>query len=172
MRVLKTNLDGVLEVFPEKFEDHRGIYIETYNRDNYKEAGIDIEFIQDDYSKSHRNVLRGLHGDSKTWKLVSCSYGELFLAVVDARKSSPDFGKNQTFILDSKSCNQVLIPPGFANGHYIISDIGIFNYKQSTNYDPESQFSYKYDEPKFSIEWPFTKEPILSTRDLQAPFIS
>ena len=113
---------------------------------------------------SSKNVLRGIHGDSDTWKLIYCPFGKFYLVVVNCQKNSSDFGKYQSFVLSDRNRKQVLIPPNFGNGHLILSDTALFGYKQSTYYNPESQFSYRWDNPRFKIWWP-TQNPILSQRD-------
>ena len=162
--VCATSLPSVLRIIPESFEDHRGCYVETYSYSKYKEKGIDIIFVQDDYSRSCRNVLRGLHGDEKTWKLISCPYGRLYLAVVNCDPESAHFGKWEGFTLSESNRQQVLIPPKHGNGHLILSEEAIFSYKQSEEYAPDSQFSYRWDDPRFNIWWPISA-PILSRRD-------
>lgn len=162
--VTQTSLDGVLEIVPLVFEDFRGYYIETYNKASYHAAGINQEFIQDDISVSDKHVLRGIHGDAETWKLISCLYGKFYLAVVDCRKDALTFGKWQTFTLTAANRKQVLVPPGFGNGHLVLSEKTIFHYKQTSYYAPETQFTYRYDHHEFDIYWPVTA-PILSKRD-------
>jgi len=162
--VHKTNLKGVLQIELDVFEDFRGEYVEMYNEALYKENGIDIKFIQDDISVSSRNVLRGIHGDSETWKLISCLHGKFYLVVVNADKESADFGKWQSFVLSEKNRMQVLVPPKHGNAHLVLSETTIFHYKQSSYYDRSKQFTYKWDDPKFNIFWPIDN-PILSQRD-------
>ena len=162
--VKNTSLDGVLTVQPDFFEDHRGEYVETYNEKEYYEAGIKIKFIQDDYSVSTKHVLRGLHGDGETWKLITCPFGKFYLVVVNCIEDSSDFGKWESFVLSDRNHRQVLIPPNFGNGHLILSDTAIFAYKQSAYYDPRAQFSYTWNDPRFKIWWP-VENPILSRRD-------
>lgn len=164
MKVEKTKLEGVLLIKPYVFEDHRGEYIETYNEQLYRKNGIDIKFVQDDISVSARGVLRGIHGDEKTWKLISCLHGRFYLVVVDCNKDSEDFGKWQSFVLSDRNRMQVLVPPCHGVAHLVLSEMAIFHYKQSTYYDRSSQFTYRWDEPKFNIWWPL-KNPILSQRD-------
>jgi len=174
MKVEKTTLNGVLVVEPEPFDkktmggeyfkDFRGKYLETYNEERYKKDGITVDFIQDDISISKKNVLRGIHGDSVTWKLISCLYGEFYFVAVDCNEESKDFGKWESFVLSDENMKQVLVPPRFGNAHLVLSETSIFHYKQSTYYDPSTQFTYKWDDPKFNIDWP-TKNPILSERD-------
>jgi len=170
IKVKKTKLERVLQIQPDWFEDHRGEYVETYNEREYFAQGINIKFVQDDYSISSKGVLRGIHGDEETWKLISCPFGKFYFVVVNCDQSSPDFGKWESFVLSDKNKIQILVPPKFGNGHLILSEIAIFNYKQSTYYNPNQQFSYKWNEPKFNIWWP-TKNPILSRRDEVGKYI-
>jgi dTDP-4-dehydrorhamnose 3,5-epimerase len=164
IEVLKTELDGVLLIKPYVFEDHRGEYVETYNREFYTTNGIDIDFVQDDIAVSTRNVLRGIHGDAVTWKLISCLYGKFYFVVVNCDNKSENFGKWQSFTLSDVNRLQVLVPPKYGNGHLVLSDVTVFHYKQSTYYNPKIQFTYKWDDPKLNIWWPI-KNPILSQRD-------
>src|SRR3954468_14698271 len=115
MHVDKTGLDGVLVIRPEVFEDFRGQYVETYNEAEYARAGIAVKFVQDDISVSARHVLRGIHGDAETWKLVSCHYGKFYLVVVNCEKGSKFFGKWQAFTLSEVNRHQMLIPPHHGN---------------------------------------------------------
>ena len=164
MRIEKTKLDGVLLIKPEIFEDFRGTYVETYNNKEYKKNGITQEFIQDDISTSTKGVLRGIHGDSETWKLISCMYGRFYFVVVNCDERSEDFGKWKSFILSDENRYQVLVPPKFGNGHLVLSDKVIFHYKQTAYYNPRGQFSYRFDDPRLGIWWPI-KDPLLSRRD-------
>lgn len=164
MEVSKTKLDGVLVVKPQVFEDFRGQYVETYNDKLYAEHGITAKFVQDDISVSSRHVLRGIHGDAETWKLVSCLYGKFYLVVVNCDKQSRAFGQWQSFVLSDANRLQVLIPPRHGNGHVVLSDQAIFHYKQSSYYNPSGQFTYKWDDPALKIWWP-VKQPLLSQRD-------
>ena len=165
LNVKHTKLDGVLIIEPPTiFEDHRGIYVETYNNSLYNQAGINVKFVQDDISISSKRVLRGIHSDYKTWKLVSCLYGEFYLVIVDCNRQSSDFGNWESFTLSDTNRIQVLVSPKYGVAHLILSEKAIFHYKQSTYYDRESQFTYKWDTPLFNIEWP-NQNPILSKRD-------
>jgi dTDP-4-dehydrorhamnose 3,5-epimerase len=165
LQVTKTKLDGVLLITPPTiFEDFRGSYVETYNEDLYQKAGITVKLVQDDISTSSKNVLRGLHGDAETWKLVSCPYGKFYLIVLNYDKDSKQFGQWESFTLSDTNRLQVLIPPKFGNGHLILSDTAIFHYKQNTYYNRAGQFSIKWDDPRFKIWWPI-KDPIVSQRD-------
>src|SRR5713226_1567510 len=122
MQVITTNIDGVLLIKLEAFEDHRGYYLETYNETLYHEHGITVKFVQDDISVSSHHVLRGIHGDAETWKLVSCLYGKFYLVVVNCDKASKSFGQWQSFVLSDANRQQVLIPPKHGNGHVVLSD--------------------------------------------------
>lgn len=165
MKVLKTPLEGVLLIEPPTiFEDFRGEYIEIYNRIIYHANGIVQEFIQDDVSISSRNVLRGIHGDNETWKLVSCLYGKVYLVVVNNDEESSQYRKWNSFILSDMSHLQVLIPPKFGTSYLVVSDKVIFHYKQTTTYDRTEQFTLKWDDPELGIWWPI-KDPILTKRD-------
>jgi dTDP-4-dehydrorhamnose 3,5-epimerase len=162
MKVSETKLKGVLLIEPPTvFGDFRGTYVETYNKELYKFAP---EFVQDDISTSKRNVLRGIHGDYKTWKLISCLYGKFYLVVVNCDETSKQFKQWDFFVLSDKNRQQVLIPPKFGNAHLIQSNMAIFHYKQSTYYDRASQFTLKWNDPTLKIKWPI-KNPILSERD-------
>ncbi|HZP40969.1 MAG TPA: dTDP-4-dehydrorhamnose 3,5-epimerase family protein [Candidatus Binatia bacterium] len=168
IEVRPTTLDGVLVVRPPTiFRDFRGVYVETWNRAAYEAAGIRVEFVQDDVSVSGRNVLRGLHGDDVTWKLVSCLAGAFHLVVLNYDRASPQFGRWEAFALSEENRLQVLVPPRFANGHLVTTERAIFHYKQSTYYDRARQFTVRWDDPRFAIAWP-TRAPILSARDAGA----
>jgi len=166
----ETNLKNVLLIKPSIQEDFRGTYVELYNEELYskelKKRGIDIKFIQDDISISDKNVLRGIHGDEYTWKLISCLYGKFYFIVVNCDKESKDFGKWTSFVLSDSNRYQVLVPPKYGNSHLILSDKATFHYKQTTYYGniKDKQFTYKYDDKRFNIVWPISN-PILSKRD-------
>lgn len=164
MKIEQTNLEGVVSVVYDAFEDFRGYYVETYNKELFK-AVSDVEFVQDSVSFSRKNVLRGIHGDSRTWKLVSCLKGEIYLVVVNCDQESSSFGQWQSFIISEHNRRHVLIPPKYGNSFLVLSDEGaIFHYKQSTYYDRRSQFTFKWNDDRFGIVWPI-KNPILSERD-------
>lgn len=160
----ETKLKGVYEIIPTVSEDYRGSFTETYNKENYLKNGLAAEFVQDDISISYRNVLRGLHGDGDTYKLVSCIYGRIYLVVLNYDLESEQYGRWQSFILSEENKKQIYIPPNFANGYYVLSGQAIFSYKQSTYYSGENQFSCKWNDPRFQIEWP-CEHPCLSKRD-------
>lgn len=156
--------DEVKIIKPDIFYDHRGEYVESWNEELTKELGV--EFKQDSFSHSLRYVLRGLHGDNETWKLIQCLYGDILLCILDCREESKTYLQYEMISINDKNRLQVLIPPGFANGHLVLSIDAIFHYKQSTFYSgPENQFTIKWD--SLDIPWPI-KYPVLSQRDLLA----
>ena len=161
----KTELDGVYTIYPPtNFEDFRGSYVETYNKEIYTEIGINTEFIQHDIATSYKNVLRGIHGDQSTYKLISCLYGMFYLVVVNNDKNSNQFKKWQSFVLSDSNRLQVLVPPKFGNGHLVLSDKAIFHYKQNSNYDRDEQFTIAWNDPEYKFWWPISN-PITSIRD-------
>lgn len=164
MKIERTSLDGVLLIKPNVFEDFRGNYTEVYNKKTYIGAGITVEFIQDDLSTTYKGVLRGMHGDSLTAKLVQCAYGRIYQVVLNCNPGSKQFGKWESFILTHENRHQVYIPPMFGNGFYVLSDLAIYSYKQTTLYGEAKQFTYKWNDPRFNIKWP-DNNPILSERD-------
>ena len=164
MKFYSTKLKNVYLIKPYIYKDFRGSYTEIYNKNIFFKNSKKIKFIQDDISISKKNVLRGVHGDRKTWKLISCLYGKFYLVVVNNDKRSKDFKKWTSFILDDKNKYMVLVPPKFGNGHYVLSKKAIFYYKQNTMYDRKSQFTINWKDPKYKFKWP-CKKPILSQRD-------
>jgi dTDP-4-dehydrorhamnose 3,5-epimerase len=165
MHVQLTKLDGVKLINPPtNFEDFRGSYVELYNRRLYEELGISVDFIQDDISTSRRHVLRGIHGDSSTWKLISCLHGAFYLVVINNDPTSHQYRRWQGFTLSDRNRVQVLVPPKFGNGHLVLTELAIFHYKQTSEYNREGQFTLVWDDPALEIWWP-VKDPILSMRD-------
>lgn len=164
MIVRTTSLKGVYRIEPDIFEDFRGNYTEVYNEEAYKKAGITDHFIQDDLSTTYKGVLRGMHGDPKTAKLVQCAYGRIYQVVLNCDPKSDEYGRWQAFILSSENRHQIYIPPMFGNGFYVLSDVAVYSYKQTTQYGESKQFTVKWNDPKFGIVWP-DDMPILSARD-------
>jgi len=165
LRIERTSLDGVLLITPPTvFEDFRGTYVELYRRDLYREAGIDVDFVQDDISTSSRHVLRGIHGDQTTWKLISCLHGRFYLMVVNWDKASRQYRQSASFVLSDENRRQVLVPPKFGNGHLVLSETAVFHYKQSTYYDRSGQFTIVWNDPALNLWWP-VRTPLVSRRD-------
>lgn len=163
MKVENTSLEGVKILTPPTlFEDFRGTYTEIYNQDKYLPHCPN--FVQDDVSVSRRGVLRGIHGDYKTSKLVSCLYGAFYLVVIDYRLDGSQYGNWESFTITDKNRLQVYIPPGFGNGHLVLSDVAVFHYKQTQYYNRDTQFTIKWNDERFNIFWPM-KPTILSERD-------
>lgn len=168
-------LKDVKIISPFVYNDFRGTYVETYNKENYSVLkdydGVPLCFVQDDISESRKNTLRGLHGDEKTWKLIQCLKGSIFVAVVDMRENSETYLKHETFSISELDRRQILVPAGFGNGHLCLSDFCIFSYKQTTYYEgKEKQFTVNWEDPAINIRWPI-KTPILSDRDYNAKFL-
>lgn len=161
--VKQTKLRGVKIVLTDTFQDIRGLNTVLYKEDEYQDNGVRTKFIQDNISISSKNVLRGIHGDDKTWKLVTCLFGKIFFVVVNCNQISSDFGKWESFELANSNCH-VLIPPGYGNAHLALSDFIVFHYKLSEYYDLGSQFTYYYNDPRFNINWPINN-PVLQQRD-------
>ena len=156
-------IKGIKKIKSSIFKDHRG-YLWT----SWQNKKIKIIFNHDKFSISKKNVLRGLHGDNKTWKLVSCVYGKVFFVVVNCNKKSKEYYKYSSFILEPKKNEQILIPPNFANGFLCLSKNCVFHYKLSYKgkyFDVEDQFVIKWNDPELNIRWPKTKRLIQSSRD-------
>lgn len=172
MKILETTLPGVLIVEPKVFGDHRGFFLETYNEQRYREAGIDARFVQDNHSRSRKGVLRGLHYQlaRPQGKLVWVERGRVFDVAVDVRRGSPTFGQWAGVILDEESHRQLWVPPGFAHGFLVLSDEVDFVYKCTELYDPPSERGVAWDDPAIGIDWPALDVPLaLSQKDLQNP---
>lgn len=172
MRIIpSTKIHNLSIIEKDVFYDFRGEYVETFNEEKYQfkdDDGQLIRFIEDDISMSRQHVLRGLHGDEKTWKLIQCLMGEFYYVVVDMRKHSPTYLNWEAFTMNEKNRMQVLVPAGCANGHLVLSDRCIFSYKQSQYYSGmKNQFTVRWNDPRLNIFWPVT-QPILSQRDLSA----
>lgn len=166
-----TKLDGVMLIEPPtQFFDFRGAYIESYHKVLYTQAGCP-EFVQDDYCASYINVLRGMHGDKTTWKLIHCPYGRIYHVVVNNDPNSPQYLQWAAFFLSDQNKQQVLVPPKFGNGYLVLSEWALFCYKQSSYYaGADQQFTLNFKDPKIGIYWPVTS-PIVSERDATAPFL-
>lgn len=166
----KTEIDGVYIIDPQVFEDARGFFMEFYNARDFKEAGLDVTFVQDNHSKSVKGVLRGLHMQIKhpQGKLVRVLRGEVFDVAVDVRKGSPTFGKWMGMILSEENRRQIYIAPGLAHGFLVLSDEAEFMYKCTDFYYPNDERGIIWNDPDIGIEWPVIKgtEFILSKKDM------
>lgn len=161
-----TKLAGVKLVVTDRFEDYRGELGGVYDEREYAKLGLDAKFVYDMVSYSYKNVLRGMHGDSETTKLVQCLCGTVYSVVVNCDETSPDFGKWESFILSDKNHHQLYIPPLYGNGYYVLSESSIYTYKMSKAHS-DNQFTYRWNDPRFGIRWP-TDKPIISERDENA----
>lgn len=163
MKIERTELPEVLQIQLDSFEDFRGEYVELYNEQTYDKA-LRINFVEDDISTAAYGVLKGIHGDDRTWKLISCLHGKFYLVVVNYDKTSKYYGGWKGFTLSDRNHLQILVPPKHGNGHVCLSEKSIFHYKQSEYYDPSRQFTIRWNDPRFNIWWPINN-PILSRRD-------
>lgn len=172
MEVVKTPIEGVLLIKPQVFGDERGYFVETWQKERYEAAGINLPFVQDNHSKSTKGILRGLHFQKQhpQGKLVMVSLGEAFDVAVDIRKGSPTFGKWFGAILNQENQNQLWIPPGMAHGFVVLSDVAHFHYKCTDFYHPGDEGSIRWNDPTIGIDWPYKEEPVLSAKDQIAPF--
>ena len=174
MKAVATDLPGVLLIEPRIFGDERGFFLETWNERTFSEIGIDAQFVQDNHSRSARNVLRGLHYQIRQpqGKLLRVIKGEIFDVVVDIRRSSPTFGKVITLKLDSISKAMVWIPVGFAHGFCVVSDYAEVLYKTTDFYAPEHERSIAWNDPQLAIPWPVAGPPTLSDKDSRSVKLS
>ena len=172
---MKTNVPEVLVIKPKIFTDERGFFMETYKKSDFVNAGIDVDFVQDNHSRSVKGVLRGLHYQLEPkaqGKLVRCIRGRIFDVAVDIRKRSPTFGKWVGVELSEENRLMLWIPKGFAHGFLVLSEEAEIIYKVSgSEYSPEHERSIRWNDPYIGIEWPIKKEPILSKRDKNAPLL-
>ncbi|WP_022846474.1 MULTISPECIES: dTDP-4-dehydrorhamnose 3,5-epimerase [unclassified Desulfurobacterium] len=172
---LKTEIPEVIIVKPRVFGDERGFFLETYKKSDFTKAGINGEFVQDNHSKSRKGVLRGLHYQAKPkmqGKLVRCIKGRIFDVAVDIREGSPTFGKWVGVELSEENKLMLWIPEGFAHGFLTLSEEAEIVYKVSgSEYSPEHDRSIRWNDPQIGIEWPIDKEPLLSEKDRNAPFL-
>jgi dTDP-4-dehydrorhamnose 3,5-epimerase len=170
MRFEKTPLSGVVVVHPDVFRDARGFFLETYHQARYREGGIDAVFVQDNHSRSVRGTLRGLHAQLRRpqGKLVRAVEGEMFDVAVDIRPRSPTFGRWVGIRLSGDNFRQLWIPPGFAHGFCVLSEVVHVEYKCTGFYDREDEISLAWNDPDVGIAWPVS-DPMLSDKDRQAP---
>ena len=171
MRAVETTLPGVLLVEPAVFRDPRGFFLETYHREKYRKAGIDVEFVQDNHSRSAKGTLRGLHAQWKNpqGKLVRAVEGEIFDVAVDIRPESPHYTRWVAVTLSADNFRQLWVPPGFAHGFCVLSDVADVTYKCSTYYDAAVERGFHYADPDVAIAWPDDLALLVSDRDASAP---
>ena len=168
MHVTETAIPDVLMIEPKVFGDSRGFFFESWNARAFAAAGIDASFVQDNHSRSHRGVLRGLHYqiEHAQGKLVRVIEGEVFDVAVDLRRSSATFGRNIGVALSAANRRMLFIPPGFAHGFLVVSDTAEFLYKTTDYWYPEHERSLLWNDPAIGIDWPIDFEPQLAAKDL------
>lgn len=173
MTVTDAPLAGLKIIRPDVFRDSRGAFLETYHQRRYLEAGIGAAFVQDNYSRSGRNTVRGLHLQVRApqAKLVRVVAGEVFDVAVDVRQGSPTFGEWFGITLSGDNFVQLFIPAGFAHGFAVLSETAEVEYKCSAFYDPADEIAIRYDDPAIGIQWPVAA-PVLSARDTAAPVLA
>ncbi|HUO86516.1 MAG TPA: dTDP-4-dehydrorhamnose 3,5-epimerase [Thermoanaerobaculia bacterium] len=169
MKFQPTAIPGVLLVEPDVHRDDRGFFLETYHRDKYRQGGLDAEFVQDNHSRSVAGTLRGLHAQLKRpqGKLVRAVRGEIFDVAVDIRRGSPTFGHWVGERLSDDNFRQLWVPPGFAHGFCVVSEIAEIEYKCTTLYDRDDEIALAWDDPDLAIDWPIST-PSLSAKDRAA----
>ena len=167
MKVTPTALTDVLLIEPRVFADARGFFLESYNRRAFAEAGIDVEFVQDNHSRSARGVLRGLHYqiEHAQGKLVRVTSGEVYDVAVDMRRSSPTFGRSIGMTLTARDKQMLWIPPGFAHGFLVLSENAEFLYKTTDYWYPEFERSLLWNDSALGIAWPLQQAPTLAAKD-------
>lgn len=172
-RRLETEIDGLVLVEPEVHGDERGFLVETFREDAWRELGIEAEFVQENHSRSARNILRGLHFQVSPGqaKLVRCPRGRVWDVAVDLRRDSPTYRRWEGHELDDRRHRQLFVPVGFGHGFCVLSDEADVAYKLSSRYDPETEAAIAWDDPDVGVEWPVS-EPVLSERDRAAPSLA
>ncbi len=170
MKTEKTKIDGLLIIYPSVFVDERGFFFEDYQKERYTAAGLDVEFVQDNISKSVKGTVRGLHyqvGDFAQGKLCEVIFGKVLDVAVDIRFGSPTFGQYVSVELSDENHKQFWLPPGFAHGFSVLSDEAIFHYKVTNYYSKKDERAIIYNDKDLAINW-MTNNPVVSKKDLQA----
>lgn len=172
LKITHTPLDGIIIIEPKILCDSRGYFFEMYQQERFKELGIP-PFIQDNHSLSKANVIRGLHYQQPNpqGKLVGVTQGTVWDVVVDIRQTSANYGKWFSIILDAEHHRQMYIPPGFAHGFCVLSEVAAFYYKCTQFYDPKAEQGIAWNDPSINIDWPI-KNPILSEKDQHHPLLN
>jgi dTDP-4-dehydrorhamnose 3,5-epimerase len=173
MNITETSLPGVLLIEPKVFGDARGFFLESWNRKTFAGLGLDLDFVQDNHSRSGKGVLRGLHYqlNDPQGKLVRVTQGRVFDVAVDMRRGSPHFGQWTGHELSAENHHMLWIPPGFAHGFLVLSESADFLYKTTAYYAPQWDRGVRWDEPEIGIEWPLEGTPTLSGKDQVLPLL-
>ena len=170
MNIIETDIEGVLIFEPKAFGDPRGFFMEIWSRDRYTDAGLAVDFVQDNVSSSTKGVLRGLHYQypQPQGKLVQVLRGEVLDVAVDIRVGSPTFGRAVTCVLSEDNHKQFYVPEGFAHGFCVLSEMALFSYKCTNYYNPKTEGGVLWNDPDLAIDWPID-EPALSEKDRICP---
>jgi dTDP-4-dehydrorhamnose 3,5-epimerase len=173
LKFTETELPGVILVEPDVHGDARGFFLETYQAEKYADGGIPATFVQDNHSRSRRDILRGLHLQLEypQGKLVRVVEGEVYDVAVDVRRGSPHFGRHVGISISAENFRQLYVPPGFAHGFLVTTDSAQFEYKCTDFYHPEDELSIAWNDPELAIPWP-TENPILAAKDIDAPTVA
>jgi len=173
MKIFETTLPGVIVIEPKVFGDERGYFLETYQADRYRDAGIKEDFVQDNFSRSTKGVLRGLHYqlEKEQGKLIYVTSGIVFDVAVDIRQGSPTYGQYYSHVLSEDNHRQMYIPPGFAHGFCVLTDTADFGYKCTEYYSPQHERTIRWDDPQIRVEWPLSNV-ILSDKDSAASILA
>ena len=174
MEVLPTRLSGLVLVAPAVHGDERGFFAETWRADSWPAAGVDVEFVQDNHSRSRKGTLRGMHFQTVPGqaKLVRAARGSVVDVAVDLRTDSPTFGEWEAFELTDENMQQLFVPVGFAHGFCVTSEVADFTYRCSNYYDPATEAGIAWDDPDVGIVWPQGIDILVSDRDREAPSLA
>jgi len=171
MKIIATDFEGLLVIEPQYYKDERGAFYESWREVDYKSIGIHESFLQDNVSVSVKNVLRGLHYQKDQGQLVTVTFGKIFDVAVDIRPHSAEFGKYFFLELSGDKPQQIYVPPGFAHGFCVLSELAIINYKCSQNYNPAQEGGIVWNDPEINIKWPIDS-PIISQKDQKLGVLS
>jgi len=174
MKKISTKIQGAWLLKPQVFGDVRGFFLESWNRETFRAVGLDLDFVQDNHSRSSKHVLRGLHyqiGDAAQGKLVWVTSGTVFDVIVDLRESSPTFGTWDGYVLSTETHDRLYVPPGCAHGFLVLSETCDFFYKVTTPYNSIMERAIRWNDSRLGIEWPLQAGdlPVVSTKDAHAP---
>jgi dTDP-4-dehydrorhamnose 3,5-epimerase len=172
-KALETRLEGLVLIEPVVLGDSRGFFLETYAREEWAALGVDVDFVQQNHSRSSRGTLRGLHFQTSPGqaKLLRCARGEILDVAVDLRRDSATFGQWEGQVLDDEKGRQLFVPIGFAHGFVVLSEVADVCYQVSSLYDPATESGIAWDDPEVGVDWR-VDEPLLSERDKTAPHLS
>ncbi len=173
MKLIKTKINDIFIIESIPFKDERGYFMEVFHQQKFNELGINVVYIQDNFATSQKGTIRGLHYQFKypQGKLVRCVKGEILDVAVDIRKNSPTFGQHVAEVLSEKNFRQLYIPPGFAHGYAVLSDLAEVSYKCTDFYHPEDEYGIRWNDSELKINWNI-ENPKLSNKDKTQPFLN